>query len=56
MAKVYALNDAYTGISAGVAFANGVGETNDPALLDWFRVHGYKVEEPEVEPEKPPKK
>ena len=45
MAKVYAPNKEYTGISASVAFANGVGETDSPTLLYWFRKHGYTVQE-----------
>lgn len=47
--KVYAPNKGYTGVSASVAFCNGVGETVDAHLLDWFRNHGYEVEETEVE-------
>lgn len=46
MAKIYAPNKAYTGVSAGVPFINGVGETEEPRILDWFRDHGYKVEDP----------
>lgn len=45
MAKIYAQNKAYTGVSASVPFVNGVGETDDPHLLDWFRDHGYEVED-----------
>ncbi|MGX8702068.1 hypothetical protein [Caproiciproducens sp.] len=47
MSKIYAPNEEYTGVSASVAFSKGVGETDNPALLDWFRSHGYKVEETE---------
>lgn len=43
--KVYAPNKGYTGVSASVAFCNGVGETDDPHLLEWFRDRGYEVEE-----------
>lgn len=53
MAKVYAPNKQYTGISAGVPFAGGVGETDDKRLLYWFRQHGYTVE---TEKEAPVKK
>jgi len=45
MAKVYAPNKDYNGVSAGVVFVNGVGETSDPYLLNWFKEKGYKVEE-----------
>ena len=49
--KMYAPNKEYTGISAGVPFVNGVGETSDPHLISWFKRSGYEVEEPEPEPE-----
>lgn len=45
--KIYSPNKDYTGVSASVSFCSGVGETDDPYLLGWFRSHGYKVEEPE---------
>ena len=44
---VYSPNKDYTGVSASVPFCGGVGETDDPYLLDWFRKHGYTVEEAE---------
>ena len=49
MAKIYAPNKDYTGISAGVHFSQGVGECTNPYLLAWFRAKGYTVEEIEVE-------
>lgn len=55
MARVIAPNKEYTGLSAGVAFANGVGETDNPHLLSWFESKGYEVEkesEPVNEPDK----
>ena len=45
MAKIYAPNKDYTGISAGVHFSQGVGECTDPYLLGWFKSKGYTVEE-----------
>lgn len=51
MAKVYAPNKDYTGVTASVPFANGVGETTDPHLLSWFAEHGYDVEEEQEEQE-----
>lgn len=45
--KIYSPNKDYTGISASVPFCGGVGETDDPHLIDWFKNHGYTVEEPE---------
>ncbi len=43
--KVFAPNKQYTGTSASVPFLNGVGETEDPRLLHWFKSHGYEVED-----------
>lgn len=48
--KTYSPNKEYTGVSASVPFCNGVGETNDPHLIQWFKDHGYKVEESEAAP------
>ncbi|MBP1999751.1 hypothetical protein J2Z69_000770 [Paenibacillus shirakamiensis] len=45
MKKVYARNKQYTGISAGVSFVDGVGETDNKNVLEWFEDHGYEVEE-----------
>ena len=39
----------YTGISASVPFCNGVGETDDPHLIEWFKDHGYEIEETETD-------
>jgi sugar phosphate isomerase/epimerase len=52
MAKIYAPNKQYSGISASVVFVNGVGETENPTLLKWFKDHGYEVEV--VEKKDPP--
>lgn len=43
--KIYAPNKGYTGVSAGVAFAKGVAVTDDPWLIQWFKKHGYRVED-----------
>ena len=56
MAKVRTVVEGYTGVRASVAFVNGVGETDDPHLLDWFREHGYQVEDAEQAAETKPKK
>jgi hypothetical protein len=45
MAKIYSPNKQYTGISAGVVFSQGVGETTNEYLIDWFKKRGYDVEE-----------
>lgn len=49
MAKILAPNKEYTGVSASVTFANGVGETDNPTLLNWFKEHGYEVSEDTAE-------
>lgn len=45
--KIYSPNKEYTGISASVPFCGGVGETDDPYLIEWFRSHGYTLEKAE---------
>lgn len=47
MAKVYAPLEGYNGISASVEFVNGVGETDNENLLEWFEEKGYTVEREE---------
>ena len=49
--KIYAPVENATGVWCSVHFKNGVGETKNPHLIDWFRSHGYKVEG-DVEPVK----
>ncbi len=41
--KIYAPVKDFNGLRNNVRFVNGVGETDNPQLLDWFRTHGYKV-------------
>lgn len=48
--KIYAPVKDANGIYASVMFVNGVGETDDPALIDWFRIHGYKISLNDNEP------
>lgn len=45
MAVIKAPNKEYTGLSAGVEFENGIGKTDKPHLVAWFKEHGYEVEE-----------
>ena len=50
--KIYAPVKDTNGVRASVRFTNGVGETDNPALIEWFKSHGYKVpieERPRVE-------
>lgn len=52
MAKIYAPNKAYNGITATVRFLQGEGETDNPKLLKWFEKKGYRVvnEQPHILP------
>lgn len=52
--KVYAPNKQYSGISAGIPFVNGEADV-PKEKADWFRTHGYIVEEDEKPAEKPKK-
>ncbi len=45
MAKIIAPNKQYNGVSATVQFTDGVGETDNPYLISWFKAQGYEVEE-----------
>ena len=49
--KIYAPNENYSGSSAGVTFVNGVGETDNLYLIEWFKDHGYKVDEESIDSE-----
>lgn len=42
--KIYAPVKDTNGVYASVRFVNGVGETDNPRLIEWFRTHGYKVD------------
>ena len=41
--KIYAPVKNANGVYASVRFVNGVGETYNPRLIEWFKSHGYKV-------------
>lgn len=43
MAKITAPNRDFNGVSAGVVFENGVGETDDKNALAYFRRKGYGI-------------
>ena len=47
MAIIKAPNKDYTGLSAGVSFVKGKGETEDKWTIGWFKNKGYEVEEKE---------
>ena len=42
--KIYAPVKDANGIYASVLFVNGVGETDNQYLIEWFKQHGYRVE------------
>ncbi|MBN6889905.1 hypothetical protein ACUXCC_003471 [Cytobacillus horneckiae] len=52
MAVIKAPNKAFNGIVASVVFQNGVGETDDKWLKNWFGGKGYEVEETTSEDKK----
>ena len=55
--KIYTPVKNATGVWCNVHFQNGVGETNDPHLIEWFKSHGYKTEKSNLEvPKEAPKK
>lgn len=43
----------YTGESVGVSFRDGVGHTDNPAALAYFRSQGYGIEVPAPDGDKP---
>lgn len=49
--KIYTPVNNATGVWCNVRFVNGVGETDVPHLIEWFKRHGYRVEgsSPKVE-------
>lgn len=44
MAKITAPNREFTGKRGEVAFVDGVGESDDPTMLAYFKRHGYEIE------------
>jgi hypothetical protein len=49
--------EGFSGVVAGVAFADGVGKTDDPSAIAYFQRHGYGVgEEPAKDPTDPDRK
>jgi hypothetical protein len=41
--KIYAPVKDFNGVRNNVRFVNGVGETDNRRLIEWFRSHGYNV-------------
>ena len=46
--KIYAPVKNANGVYASVRFVNGVGETDNPVLIRWFKEHGYVIESSHV--------
>lgn len=44
---VKAPEKTYNGTSASVSFRDGVGYTDSEHLAEWFKEHGYEVEDTE---------
>lgn len=42
--KIFAPVKDAKGVWASVRFVDGVGETDNPKLINWFKSHGYTVE------------
>jgi hypothetical protein len=48
--KIYAPHRSFTGVgAAGVVFKDGVGATDDPAAVTYFRDAGYGIDRPPTE-------
>lgn len=43
MPRVKTPVEGFSGVVAGVAFTDGVGETDNPTALSYFRRHGYGI-------------
>lgn len=41
--KIYAPVKDFNGLRNNVRFVNGVGETDNRKVAEWFKRHGYKV-------------
>ena len=54
--KIYAPVKDANGVWASVRFVNGVGETDNPQLINWFLNHGYFVDKCDISMEKPQEK
>ena len=54
--KIYARVTDVNGIYASVVFTNGVGETDNPRLIEWFKNHGYSLEKCDISNEIPHEK
>ncbi len=51
--KIYAPVKDFDGLRNNVRFVRGVGETDNPQVIEWFRSHGYTIEKPVENRENP---
>ena len=42
--KIYAPVKDFNGLRNNVRFVNGIGETDNPLVIKWFKDHGYIIE------------
>lgn len=42
--KIYAPVKDFNGLRNNVRFVKGVGETDNPNAIAWFKSHGYRIE------------
>ena len=42
--KIYAPVKDFNGVRNTVRFVKGVGETDNPQVIEWFASHGYSIE------------
>lgn len=54
--RIFTPVDNFNGTICTVRFKKGVGETENPRLVDWFTNHGYTVQAVESVKPPPPKK
>lgn len=54
--KIYAPVTDFNGVRNNVRFVNGVGETDDPRAIEWFKINGYNIEKSLENCDKPSKK
>lgn len=47
--KIYAPVKDFDGLRNTVRFVRGVGETENPRIIEWFLNHGYRVEPEQVD-------
>lgn len=54
--KIYAPVKDFNGLRNNVRFINGVGETDNPRAIEWFKTNGYTIEKSVEKCDKPTEK